>query len=74
MTNDEQETLDLQDLLVDETNDVLSDYVSISLESVSEGTKVSVTTVEDQPATYSSTLIGITLTDLHCLIDVPAES
>jgi len=74
MTNDEQETLDLQDLLVDETNDVLSDYVSISLESVSEGTKVSVTTVEDQPATYSSTLIGITLTDLHCLVDVPTES
>jgi len=73
MTNDEQETLDLQDLLVDETNDVLSDYVSISLESVSEGTKVSVTTVEDQPATYSSTLIGITLTDLHCLVDVPTE-
>jgi len=74
IVNDEQETLDLQDLLVDETNDVLSDYVSISLESVSEGTKVSVTTVEDQPATYSSTLIGITLTDLHCLVDVPTES
>jgi len=74
IVNDEQETLDLQDLLVDETNDVLSDYVSISLESVSEGTKVSVTTVEDQPATYSSILIGVTLTDLHCLVDVPTES
>jgi len=74
IVNDEQETLDLQDLLVDETNDVLSDYVSISLEPVSEGTRVSVTTVEDQPATYSSTLIGITLTDLHCLVDVPTES
>jgi len=74
IVNDEQKTLDLQDLLVDETNDVLSDYVSISLEPVSEGTKVSVTTVEDQPATYSSTLIGVTLTDLNCLVDVPTES
>jgi len=73
-TNNEQETLDLQDLLVDESNDVLSDYVSISLETLSECTKVSVTTVEDQPATYSSTLVGITLTDLHCLVDVPTDS
>jgi len=74
ITSNEQEVLDLQDLLVDESNDVLSDYVSISLESLGEGTKVSVTTVEDQPATYSSTLIGVTLTDLHCLVDVPADS
>jgi len=74
ITNNEQETLDLQDLLVDESNDVLSDYVSISLETLNEGTKVSVTTVEDQPATYSSTLTGVTLTDLHCLVDVPTES
>ena len=70
ITNDEQETLGLQDLLEDGTNDVLSDYLSISLEPVSEGTKVSVTTVEDQPAVYSSTLVGVTLTDLNCLIDV----
>jgi len=73
-TNNEQEALDLHDLLVDESNDVLSDYVAISLESLSEGTKVSVTTVEDQPATYSATLTGVTLTDLHCLVDVPTES
>jgi len=73
-TDNEQEALDLHDLLLDESNDVLSDYVAISLEPLSEGTKVSVTTVEDQPATYSATLTGVTLTDLHCLIDVPAES
>jgi len=72
--NNEQETLDLHDLLVDESNDVLSDYVAISLESLTEGTKVSVTTVENQPATYSATLTGVTLTDLHCLVDVPIES
>ncbi|WP_020162670.1 type I secretion C-terminal target domain-containing protein [Cycloclasticus pugetii] len=74
VTSNEPEALDLLDLLVDESNDILSDYVSISLETLSEGTKISVTTVEDQPATYSSTLTGVTLTDLHCLVDVPTES
>jgi len=73
-TSDEREALDLQDLLLDESNDVLSDYVSISLEPVSEGTRVSVTTVEDQPATYSATLTGVTLTDLHCLVEVSIDS
>ncbi|MFT6217763.1 MAG: hypothetical protein ACJA2Y_000282 [Cycloclasticus pugetii] len=74
VTSNEPEALDLLDLLVDESNDILSDYVSISLETLSEGTKISVTTVEDQPATYSSTLTGVTLTDLHCLVDIPPES
>lgn len=69
----EQITLDLQDLLVDESNDVLSDYLSLSMEYFSDGTKVSVTTVEAEPATYSSTLTGVTITDLHCLLDVPVD-
>jgi len=72
--DNEQSSLNLQDLLVDESNDVLSEYLSVSIESLSEGTKVSVTTVEDQPATYSATLVGVTVTDLQCLIDVPTES
>tara|TARA_R110002095_G_scaffold161202_1_gene139678 strand:- start:976 stop:1212 length:237 start_codon:yes stop_codon:yes gene_type:complete len=69
----EQITLDLQDLLVDESNDVLSDYLSLSMEYLSDGTKVSVTTVGAEPATYSSTLTGVTITDLHCLLEVPVE-
>lgn len=73
-TRNEQDNLNLQDLLVDESNDVLSKYLSISIENLEGGAKVSVTTVEDDPATYSSTLIGVTLTDLHCLVDVPTES
>ncbi|PHS72880.1 MAG: hypothetical protein COB22_03045 [Cycloclasticus sp.] len=73
-TNNEQDTLDLQDLLVDEGKDVLSKYLSISLETLGQDTKVSVTTVEDEPATYSSTLTGVTLTDLHCLIDIPTDT
>ena len=72
--NNEQDSLNLQDLLVDEGNDVLSEYLSISIENLGEGAKVSVTTVEDEPATYSSTLTGVTLTDLHCLVDTPTES
>jgi len=72
--DDEQSSLNLQDLLVDESNDVLSEYLSVSIENIGDGTKVSVTTVEDQPATYSATLVGVTVTDLQCLIDVPTES
>jgi len=72
--DNEQNSLNLQDLLVDESNDVLSEYLSVSIENIGDGTKVSVTTVEDQPATYSATLVGVTVTDLQCLIDVPTES
>jgi len=78
MTNEtiskEADSLNLEDLLVDESNDVLSEYLSISIENLGEGAKVSVTTVEDQPATYSSVLTGVTLTDLHCLVDIPTDS
>lgn len=74
MTDNKQDALDLNDLLVDESNDVLSDYLSISIESLGADTKVSVTTVEADPAIYTTTLIGVTLTDLHCLVDVPSES
>jgi len=70
----EADSLNLEDLLVDENNDVLSEYLSISIENFGEGAKVSVTTVEDQPATYSSVLTGVTLTDLHCLLDIPTDS
>jgi len=69
IADEEQETLNLQDLLVDEEADLLSDYLSVSIESLSEGTKVSVTTVEDNPTTYSSTLTAVTVTDLQYLVD-----
>jgi len=65
----EKEALNLQDLLVDDQADLLSDYLSVSIESLSNGTKVSVTTVEDNPTTYSSTLSSLTLTDLQYLVD-----
>jgi len=65
----EQDALNLQDLLVDDQADLLSDYLSVSIESLSEGTKVSVTTVEDNPTTYSSTLSSLAVTDLQYLVD-----
>jgi len=64
-----QEALNLQDLLVDDQDDLLSDYLSVSIESLGVGTKVSVTTVEDNPTTYSSTLSSLTVTDLQYLVD-----
>jgi len=71
----EQNSLNLQDLLMDESNGSLSEYLSVSIENIGEGTKVSVTTVEDRPAIYSATLVGVTVTGLQCLIDAPvAES
>ena len=62
-------TLNLQDLLVDDDADLLSDYLSVSIESLTEGTKVSVTTVEDTPTIYTATLSSVSVTDLHYLID-----
>ena len=68
--NKQEETLNLQDLLVDEQTDGLSDYLSLSIENLGEDTIVSVTTVEDNPITYSATLNGVSFTDLQYLVDV----
>lgn len=63
------ETLNLQDLLLDEQADELTDYLSISLDNIGNDTVVSVTTVEDSPITYSSTINGVSLTDMQYLIN-----
>lgn len=65
----QEESLNLQDLLIDEQADELSEYLSLSIENLGENTKVSVTTVEDNPITYSSTLDGVSFADLQYLID-----
>ena len=67
--NKQEESLNLQDLLIDEKTDGLSDYLSLSIENLGEDTRVSVTTVEDNPVTYSSTLSGVSFTDLQYLVD-----
>ncbi len=63
--NNQRVSLNLHDLLVDEKSDGLSEYLSLSLEIQGEDTKVSVTTIEDSPITYSSTLNGISITGLQ---------
>jgi len=67
--NNQEESLNLHDLLVDDQADVLSEYLSLSIETLGEDTKVSVTTVEENPITYSSTLSGVSFTDLQYLAD-----
>ena len=47
--NKQEESLSLHDLLIDEKTDGLSDYLSLSIESLGEDAKVSVSTVENTP-------------------------
>jgi len=67
--DNQEETLNLHDLLEDEQTDTLSEYLSLSIENIGADTKVSVTTVEDNPTTYSSTINGVSFTDLQYLVD-----
>jgi len=69
MVNQQEESLNLNDLLDDEKTDELSEYLALSIESLGEDTKVSITTIEDNPTTYSSTLNGVSFNDLQCLLD-----
>lgn len=47
----EKDALSLQGLLVDDLADELSDCLSVSIQSLGDDTKVSVTTVEGSPIT-----------------------
>jgi len=69
----EDGVLNLQDLLIDEQADELSEYLSLSMESIDGDTVVSVTTVEEHPTTYSSTINGVALTDMHYLVDASID-
>ena len=69
----EKETLNLQDLLVDDLADELSDYLSVSIQSLGGDTKVSVTTVEDSPVTYTAMINGVSLTDMQFLVDAKSD-
>ena len=70
---DNKESLNLNDLLSDEEIDSLSEYLSLSFEPIGNDTKVSVTTTGESPVTYSSTLTGVTITDLQFLLDFPSD-
>ena len=62
--NKRDDFLNLQDLLIDEQTNVLSEYLSLSIENLGEDTKITFTTIEDHPITYSSTLSGVSFNSL----------
>lgn len=62
------ESLSLQDLLDDEKANALSDYLALSITTVGDDAKVSVTTTDAVPTTYSTTFHGITAIDIQTLL------
>lgn len=72
--NNQEETLNLDDLLVDEKADELSQYLSLSIENLGEDTKITVTTIETTPVMYSTTLNGVSISNLQGLVDVDMDS
>jgi hypothetical protein len=64
-----EKVLNLYDFLVDEKSNKMSEYLSLSIEAKEEGTKVSVTTVEGIPTTYSSVLNSLSITGLQDLMN-----
>jgi hypothetical protein len=63
-----QETLSLQDLLIDAESDALSDYLALSISLDGQDAKISVTTTDAEPTTYSSVFSGIQEVDLQALL------
>jgi len=64
----EKEALSLQDLLIDEKANVLSEYLSLSITNLGADTQVSVTTTDVVPTTYSSIFYGVSAMDLQSLV------
>ncbi|MCF6203816.1 MAG: type I secretion C-terminal target domain-containing protein [Methylococcaceae bacterium] len=72
--NIQEEVLNLHDLLVDEKADELSKYLSLSIENLGDDTKITVTTVEATPIMYSTTLSGVSISNLQSLVDGDMDS
>lgn len=60
--------LSLQDLLIDEKANALSEYLSLTITNLGADTQVSVTTTDAVPITYMSILYGVSVMDLQSLI------
>jgi|GEM_PF-1502715 len=80
--NSQQETpaqtpdsLSLQDLLIDAETDALSDYLALSISRDGISARISVTTTDADPTTYSSLFSGIQEIDLQTLLtNLPTDS
>ena len=57
----------LQDLLVDEKSNRLSEYLTLTFIKRGDNTQINVSTVEGSPVIYSDILEGISLTGLAYL-------
>lgn len=68
MMNNLQQTFNLQDLLLAEQANLLTEYLSLSIENLGPDTKVSVTTVEEIPTIYSAMFSNVLFSDLNYLI------
>jgi len=64
----ESEPLNLADLLADDSQDALSEYLRISVSNDGNGATVTVSTTDEQPVVYSSTFHGSTATDLSGIL------
>lgn len=62
------EPLNLADLLADDSNDALSEYLRISVSNDGSGATVTVSTIDEQPIIYSATFYGSTATDLSGIL------
>jgi len=60
--------LSLEDLLIDEQSNNLTEYLALSITPIGADTQVSVTTVGMHPITYSMVLHGISAEDLPALM------
>jgi len=56
------------DLITDESKDIFSEYLSLSISSNGQGTTLSATTVQGEPLVYTTTFHGITADDFQTLI------
>lgn len=56
------------DVIVDEGQDLFSEYLSVSITNNGQDTILSATTVQGEPMVYTTTFHGITAEDLQTLI------
>ena len=60
-------TLDLGDLLIDQRDDPLSEYSILSFTNEGQDTKLTITTVEEQPIVYTAVISGVNVESLRTL-------
>lgn len=66
MNNQEsvQNTLSFNDLLQDDSQNLLSDYLRVSISNDGENARVTVSTINEHPVVYSAVFYGSKATDL----------